>query len=732
MDLFQRCLALRFLGLFVWLILLLDPMASVGASTEDLVLARVEVIGMLNELELPVYAHLQGTDETDYALVIASLSQLNATGVAYTVLHAPDMASSEKKYLIALERVSGARQQAASLMSILHDDGRQIIVYTSSSQAQVLAELGFEIEWLSDTPLILDQTKAMLLAQFIGYDSTVAEIINMVEQDKVQAYCGNLSGDNAVQIGGIDYNIHSRNTDNDVWIERATQYIYEFMQAQGLPVAYHFWSGSSRNVFAEKLGTTHPDEIVLIAAHLDCMPSSGRAPGADDNASGSVGVMLAAELLKAFNFERTIRYVFFTGEEQGLLGSDAYAQKVYDDGDNIVAVYNMDMIAWDDVGLPVLRLHTRTTTNPGYAGDKAIADMFVNVVNIYGMDSDLTPVIDADGISASDHSSFWSRGYSAILAVEDDESDFNEYYHTVNDSLDKLNMEYFTSVVKASLGTVAHLASPANQGLNPKFSYAAEFLTVKFTDTSTCTDCTVVAWDWDFGDGGSSSAQNPAHTYALAGTYPVSLTVTDDGGMKGTASSDVSVGDAPTPTPTPTLTPTGTATGTPSLTVTETPTPVRKLLGVVDLQGRPTPPDARWSVELTVSLTPVGGSTPTFNCSPLTDQTGAFECVGFTPGSYVVCVKHSHTLQNCVQVTLASGLNNVDFGTLLEGDVDDDNCVVLVDFSMLASTFGLCSGEPGFDARADLDVNDCIQLLDFSLLASNFAECGDDPGTVDP
>jgi PKD repeat protein len=315
------------------------------------------------------------------------------------------------------------------------------------------------------------------------------------------------------------------------------------MQAQGLSAAYHFWSGSRRNVFAEKTGTTYPDEIILITAHLDCMPSSGRAPGADDNASGSVGVMVAAEILKAFNFERTIRFVFFTGEEQGLLGSKAYAQKVSDDGDNIVAVYNMDMIAWDDIGLPVLRLHTRTPSNPGYAGDKAIADMFVDVVNIYSLDADLSPVIDADGISASDHSSFWSKGYSAILAIEDDEDDFNDYYHTVNDSLDKLNLAYFTNYVKASLGTVAHLAAPDNQGLNASFSYSADLLTVDFTDTSTCTECTVVDWDWDFGDGQSSTEQHPTHTYAADGIYIVTLTVTSNKSEIDSESKAITVGE---------------------------------------------------------------------------------------------------------------------------------------------------------------------------------------------
>ena len=53
-------------------------------------------------------------------------------------------------------------------------------------------------------------------------------------------------------------------------------------------------------------------------------------------------------------------------------------------------------------------------------------------------------------------------------------------------------------------------------------------LTVNFTDTSFSSAAGGVAtWAWDFGDGNSSSAQNPSHTYTVAGTYDVSLTVTD-------------------------------------------------------------------------------------------------------------------------------------------------------------------------------------------------------------
>jgi hypothetical protein len=136
-------------------------------------------------------------------------------------------------------------------------------------------------------------------------------------------------------------------------------------------------------------------------------------------------------------------------------------------GENIVAVYNMDMIAWDAINGPTLRLHTRTTNNPGYPADVAIANLFSEVVDTYGLSSGLTPIIDADGIGASDHASFWQHGFPGILAIEDDVSDFNSYYHTSNDKRQYLNMAYFTNFVKASVGTAAHLAYPFTPSNTP-------------------------------------------------------------------------------------------------------------------------------------------------------------------------------------------------------------------------------------------------------------------------
>ena len=73
------------------------------------------------------------------------------------------------------------------------------------------------------------------------------------------------------------------------------------------------------------------------------------------------------------------------------------------------------------------------------------------------------------------------------------------------------------------------------------FTFSCTALSCNFTDTSSDFDGTISAWNWQFGDGGSSTAQNPSHTYAGSGTYSVTLTVTDNGSAQDSDSQNVTV-----------------------------------------------------------------------------------------------------------------------------------------------------------------------------------------------
>lgn len=450
----RRQIVLQIILLF-GLAMLSIGMATAAHMNTGMVLARVE----LNDLafpNLPMYAYLQDANQHNYALAIAPLSELQASSAQYQILDSD--ATSPDDYLIALERRPGARANASQVVPILHDDGRHIITRVPPAQTDALSALGFDLQRLSNSPLVFRSQAHPRAPTAITPNPVIESMMAQVLSSTASDYTAKLSGETVVPIGGSPYTIASRHTDSGTPIQKATQYVYEQMQALGLTVSYHTWSAcglSNRNVIGQKLGQVQPNEIVLVVAHIDDQPSPTYAPGADDNASGSVGVLVAAEILRAHRFERTIRFVFFTGEEQGMCGSRRYAAYVAGLGENIVAVYNLDMIAWDTGTSHTLRLHTRS----GNSADQAIANTFVNVVSAYGLSSNLSPIVTPDNESASDHSSFWNYGYPGILAIEDDYDDFNWYYHTTSDRLSSLNLMYMTNYIKASVGTIAHLAN---------------------------------------------------------------------------------------------------------------------------------------------------------------------------------------------------------------------------------------------------------------------------------
>jgi PKD repeat protein len=90
---------------------------------------------------------------------------------------------------------------------------------------------------------------------------------------------------------------------------------------------------------------------------------------------------------------------------------------------------------------------------------------------------------------------------------------------------------------------VPHTGGAGNQPPNANFSHAASGLIVPFTDLSTDPGGAVTAWAWNFGDGGSSTAKNPTHSYAVAGTYNVTLNVTDNEGATNATIKQVTVSD---------------------------------------------------------------------------------------------------------------------------------------------------------------------------------------------
>lgn len=445
---------------FVLTLIALGGGVQPAAATPPALL-RIDLDRPLDSLGVPLVADLRSAAGEDYALALIPASEADAAGLSYTVLD-PDAAGAA--YFLALERRPGARQEAARRYEVLLDDGRQVVVRATPERADELAALGFDLTLLrATTAAALPRPVPAPLAVAADYNPWLAAMIDAVRPAWIYVYTGDLTGENPVTIGGVEYTITTRHTGSGTPIEMATQYVYEHLESLGLAASYQPWYDfgyDNRNVVGEMTGETLPGEIVLVTAHLDDVPADTElAPGADDNASGSVGVMIVSDVLSEQRCERTLRFVFFTGEEQGLLGAQAHAGVAESTREQIVGVLNMDMIAYDGRGGPVARIHTRRPSHRQYPADLALAELLVDVVSTYGLAGGLEPIIDADGLAASDHFPFWIAGYPAIFAIEDDVGDFNPHYHTTSDQRQYLNIPYFTTYVKAVVATAAHLAS---------------------------------------------------------------------------------------------------------------------------------------------------------------------------------------------------------------------------------------------------------------------------------
>ncbi len=288
-------------------------------------------------------------------------------------------------------------------------------------------------------------TQTYLLSQ----STVVQSIIDSTNIDSLIFTARELTGDIETTINGQPYTIQSRNKyqpGND----KAADYIQQKFEYYGLEVHNQSFSSTGRNVYAVQYGTEYPNQKYIICAHYDDMPTGSTAPGADDNGSGTTGVLEAARVLSQYSFPYTIVYALWDEEEQGLVGSNYFAQNAASQGDSILGVINMDMIAWDSNNDDVANIHARSAGN-----SIELKDKMVEVNATYNIGLDL--VIMNPGATYSDHASFWSNGYGAILLIEDD-NDFNDYYHTTNDKYIFYNPPYYEKMVKLSLATLATLA----------------------------------------------------------------------------------------------------------------------------------------------------------------------------------------------------------------------------------------------------------------------------------
>jgi hypothetical protein len=243
----------------------------------------------------------------------------------------------------------------------------------------------------------------------------------------------------------------------------ASAYVHALFSAVGLEaVSQQHTSGWASNVIGTLRGSVSPDEIYIAIAHLDDLPSFGSAPGANDNASGSAMVTAAAEVMAGYCFESTVRFLTVTGEEQGLYGSDHYADQAAAAGENILGVLNGDMTGWqgDEPAVEDLDI----IYNPASAW---MAQLMIDAAADYGTGMTING-LNCPGMGSSDHWPFWQNGYSAICGITDDQNlcgsgGLYPHYHQSSDTIFNCGPgapDFETAAIRTYVATLAHLAQP--------------------------------------------------------------------------------------------------------------------------------------------------------------------------------------------------------------------------------------------------------------------------------
>ncbi|TCC65420.1 Zn-dependent exopeptidase M28 [Kribbella pittospori] len=219
-------------------------------------------------------------------------------------------------------------------------------------------------------------------------------------------------------------------------------------------------AGHSQNLIGDRPGTGGGG-LVLITAHLDSINIAGgpaaAAPGADDNGSGSAGVLELGRLLSARYWRHDVRLILFGGEEEGLFGSKQYVAALPPaERARIRAVLNMDMIASKNTAVPTVLLEGAPVSS------SQIADLATAAATYTGLkvETSLNPF-------ASDHVPFIDAGIPAVLSIEGADS-ANGHIHSANDTLNFLNWSLAAEILRMNIAALAGWLEPATTLARPR------------------------------------------------------------------------------------------------------------------------------------------------------------------------------------------------------------------------------------------------------------------------
>lgn len=203
------------------------------------------------------------------------------------------------------------------------------------------------------------------------------------------------------------------------------------------------------NLIVTKTGTTYPNTYIVVDAHYDTL----NGPGANDNGSGTVVLLEMARILKDIPTEYSIKFIHFTAEEWGLVGSRKYVEDiVIPQNLDIKLVFNIDQVGGvaGEVNNKINCERDESQPNSNNSASHYATNELKNLMELY---SNLeTNISNAYG---SDYVPFQEEGYVITGLYEYNES---PYPHSSQDTMDRVDLDFILEVAKGSLGAVSYFA----------------------------------------------------------------------------------------------------------------------------------------------------------------------------------------------------------------------------------------------------------------------------------
>jgi len=250
---------------------------------------------------------------------------------------------------------------------------------------------------------------------------------------------------------GVKTTGSTANTNALDWLKAKYQ-SYGYDASQITEDSFTYGSSTSKNLIITKTGTLYPNTYVIICGHYDTITG----PGVSDNGSGTSIILEAARILKDVPTEYSIKFIHFSGEEQGLIGSTHYVNNVVFQNSvrqlNLRVVFNIDQVG-GKIG------NTNNTINcesdqSGQSGNDAASLSFTQ--QLAACTTLYSPLqTNMSNAYASDYMPFENKG-DIITGFYETTRSYNE--HTVNDTFANVDPTYVFNVGKASVGALQHFA----------------------------------------------------------------------------------------------------------------------------------------------------------------------------------------------------------------------------------------------------------------------------------